>query len=624
MNGVEKQVRIPPVSSPSLPGFSIDANVCRNPACQNFGISEQDIPSAKQGYSFKTVKKVLKYTCKRCNQTQTALSNVSVLEAFHRCLSNSIPYASCTNEKCKNHYVNLFEHYHGDLRDKRQKLYRINVADDAKQHYQARCRSCDKTFRLSQPLRLHTTVRRSWKKDMDTFISMIVNGLGPSKVMNLTKSHSDLYYSQLKAASNVLLEYNNFHLINLMKPSGAQENFEVFTDCIVCSIKTHRNDQRAHLMKIVVSTCERNDRTLILAFHPLFDQGEIEDPILLHDDDQPFEQQQFTYRKHPFKLKNEERKDEEPLAPLRLDGNFMEESYAYMAHFLVLRKILSRMKSIQFCMDGEALLYNAALNVFSDRIKSGTCDVVVRILEKSKASNQSKISAANAKRFQQAITQAEKAYGKAHPGSKRPTIPELRRFALKEEMGRVNDAIKNSTTRKNGELFPEPLSRIFTAATKRAKSSGSEFWVTSKITDKRNPDVRMLWLTRKTAQSNNDFELDLYDRASKFIYIDWLFGHMRERSAMAARPVSSASGHKNYNKHPELPMTTIQDFVINIAFWNFFLKHRQQVKSKGQRKDTIAYVHGLVRKPESPETKDVFKPRYTFANAKRISQWLGI
>jgi hypothetical protein len=59
------------------------------------------------------------------------------------------------------------------------------------------------------------------------------------------------------------------------------------------------------------------------------------------------------------------------------------------------------------------------------------------------------------------------------------------------------------------------------------------------------------------------------------------------------------------------------DFTINAAFWNFFLKFRKK------QNVTIAYDHGLVKQPGSPDIKSVFKPRLTFAMAKRISPWLG-
>lgn len=618
MNGVRKYVKIPPVKSPSLPGLSIDANVCRNPACDNFGVSEEAIQSAKYGYEYKISDGILKLSCKRCKQTHIAYSNVSVLRAFHRCLSNSIPYASCPNPDCKNHFVNLFEHYHDDLRDRREKLYRINVADDAKQYYQARCRNCDSTFPLSKPLRLHTSERRTWQKDIKAFIKAIVNGSGPSKIMNQEDVHADRYYSHLKAASNALRNYNNYHLIKLLKPSGAPEQMQIYTDCIICSIKMHRNDQRHHKMKIVVSTSVRNGRSLILAFHPLFDPQEIDDNVIAKDYKQPLELRRFEYLKHPFNAGKDD-----PLPPIGIGGCFMEESYAYMGHFLVLRKLLSKVPSIQFYMDGEASLYNAALSAFSDRIKSGSCDVVVRILETDKEGSKSRTSGSLTQRFQQMWNEAEKAFQKTQPGTKKPSGPELRQFVLREEMQRVNEAIKRSSTRKNGELFSEPLSRIYIMATRRANTTGSEFWVTNLPINKDNVEARMLWLTRTAERSNTDNELNLYANGSIF-YIDNVFNAFRDRSSMSDRPGSTASGHKKYKRKPELPSSLIQDFTINVAFWNFFLKFRQKKIKKGKKDETIAYVHGLVCKPDSPDTNVAFQTKYTFAYAKRISQWLGI
>ena len=607
MNGVRKQAEIPPVESPSLPGFSIDANVCRNPACENFGVSEKDIQTAKDGYEYKLTNGVVRHVCKRCGQTHEAFSNISVLEAFHRCLQNSIPYASCPNPECKNHFVNLFEHYHDDPRDKREKLYRINVSDDAKEYYQARCRSCKKTFTLSNPLRLHTKERRTWQKEMESFIDLIVGGTGSNFVINKEKIHPDRYYSQLKAASNALLNYNNFHLINLLKPSGNRKPMRIYTDCIVCSIKMHRNDQRHEHIKIVVSTAIQNGRLLILAFHPLFDLQDIDDNIIANDHKQPLKLKRYEYLKHPFNTKRDEKK---PLLPIGIGGTFMEDSYAYMGHFLVLRKLLAKVPSLTFYMDGEDSQYNAALTAFSDRIKSKSCEIVVRILDKKNEDDKVKTPKDNLSRYHQVRDQASKAYRKVHPDSKSSTDTELRIFLFSEEMKRVNEAIKNSSTEKK-------LSGIYKKATKRAKTDGKDFWVVNRLNDKYNPDTRMLWLTRTTDLSNTDYELDLYLNCSIF-YIDNLFAAFRQRSSLAARPESTASGHKSYKNNAELPNSLIQDFTINVAYWNFFLNFINR------KKDTIAYVHGLVKKKESPEIKVAFQPRYTFDNAKRITKWFGI
>jgi len=611
MNCVRKHIKIPPVKSPSLPGLSIDANVCRNPACENFGVSEEDIEQAKYGYKYKNTDKGLKYDCKRCKHSHVAYSNVSVLEAFHRCLQNSIPYASCPNQDCKNHYVNLFEHYHDDLRDKREKLYRINVSDDKKQYYQARCRNCDNTFRLSKPLRLHIRQRRFWKKDIETFINAIVNESGPSKVMNIMQVHADLYYSQLRAASSALLSYNNLHISKLMKSAYAPEQMQIYTDCIICSIKTHRKEDRHLKMKIIVSSCIQNNRSLILAFHPLFDEQYFDNTTLMNDSKLPFEQRRFQYLKHPF---NRGKKDLLPL--LGVGGYQMGDFYTYVGHFLVLRKLLDQVKSIQFYMDGEISLYNAALNAFSDRIKSRNCDIVVRKMEKAKKGSKSRTPKFLSERFNREREKSRQAYRETNPNSKSPTYNELRRFLLTEEMKTVNQAIKEKGTDKNGVLFTEPLSRIYKTAINRPNSDGKIFWVTNLAPDKNSSDTHMLWLTRTAERSNTDYELNLYLNGSIF-YIDYVFSAIRNRSSLAARPRSTATGHKSYIRNPELPVNLIGDFTINVAFWNFFLKFRSVPK------ESIAYVHGLTNKPGSPKISTVFQCKYTFAYAKRMSKWLG-
>lgn len=612
MTGALNRIKISPVESPSLPGFSIDANCCRNPACDNFGVSGKDIPLKKFGYTFSETNGALKFKCKRCNQKRDAYSNLSVLEAFHRSLRNSIPYASCPNPECKNHDVNLFEHYHGNLLDKKKKLYRINVKNDKKHYYQALCRKCRKSFPLSEPLRLHTGKRKTWLEDIERFIDAVVDDSGPSNVMNKMRVHPDLYYSQLRAASNALLSYNNLHLTNLMKSGHPSEKMKIYTDCIVCSIKTDRKDQRHIKMKIIVSCCHFNKRSLILAFHPLFDQQKFDDLTLINDEKLPFFQRRFDYLEHQFKDTVDD-----PLSPIALNGYFTNEFYAYMGHFLVLRKLLTNVPLLHFYMDGEKALYNAALLAFSDRIKSNNCEIVVRVMEKDQAGSKSRTPEVLDRRKKRIRSQAMAEYRKSNPDSKSPRDQELQRFLMEKEVREVNQAIEESRTGNNGQLFPVPLAKIHTTALSRPKNAGEGFWVTNRLPDKYNAESRMLWLTRCIELSNTDYELDLYLSGMVF-QIDYVFSALRKRSSMTSRPVTTSTGHKSYNSKPELPASLIGDFTINVAFWNFFLKFRSE------HKETIAYVHGLVSKPESPDIQTIFKPRYTFDSAKRISKWLGI
>lgn len=69
MRSVRKRFKPVISKSPSLPEYSIDVNVCRNPHCENFGLSEEDITDIKNPYKngfnssgAPTIK------CKRCTQ----------------------------------------------------------------------------------------------------------------------------------------------------------------------------------------------------------------------------------------------------------------------------------------------------------------------------------------------------------------------------------------------------------------------------------------------------------------------------------------------------------------------------------------------------------------------------
>jgi ferredoxin len=268
--------------SRSLKGFPIDVNVCRNPACGNFGVSIYKVAGTALGYDYKTSKGVFYLYCRRCTSSAKLYSNRSVLEAFHACLSTSIPYASCPNMDCKNHKFNIYEHSpplqskNKSHRKKTASRYSINAKVIVKQkyrcRYQARCGTCKQTFTLSEPLRLATNKGEdtSWLNDMELFLRCAVNGVGVSSMMNINQFNPDNYYSKLKAAAASFGTYNKFQLSNLMKNDYKYKEMNIYTDSLVASIKVHREDKRSHKLKIIVSVAEVGNRSLVLAYHPHF------------------------------------------------------------------------------------------------------------------------------------------------------------------------------------------------------------------------------------------------------------------------------------------------------------------------------------------------------------------
>ena len=64
-----------PVGSPSLKKFPIDVNVCRNPTCENVGVSINNVVDEELGYSFGSARGELKLQCRRCTSKVKVYSN---------------------------------------------------------------------------------------------------------------------------------------------------------------------------------------------------------------------------------------------------------------------------------------------------------------------------------------------------------------------------------------------------------------------------------------------------------------------------------------------------------------------------------------------------------------------
>ena len=103
-----------PIPFPQVePGFTFNANSCRNPICPDFGFGPAPDMDAYvdrcklDGVDFPGGPGNFK--CKFCEGSWRPLSNRSLREAYIWFKSQSIPFAACANESCKNYGINAFE-----------------------------------------------------------------------------------------------------------------------------------------------------------------------------------------------------------------------------------------------------------------------------------------------------------------------------------------------------------------------------------------------------------------------------------------------------------------------------------------------------------------------------------
>ena len=69
---------------------------------------------------------------------------------------------------------------------------------------------------------------------------------------------------------------------------------------------------------------------------------------------------------------------------LGLGGYFVRPTYGALAHFMTLRKMLSRIDRVIHYVDNESPLEMAPLTAFADRIKAGQCEVVAVGIDQAK------------------------------------------------------------------------------------------------------------------------------------------------------------------------------------------------------------------------------------------------
>lgn len=465
--------------------------------CLNFGVSEADISEQKYGYGYQKAYKSL-----RCKQTGTLYSNPSILNAFHSCLRSSYPFASCPNADCENHLINIFEEPPGTYK-KGANYYFINKNDSKNQYYQARCSKCKTSFMLSNPLKIHTSGQRNWRSELELFLKLMVNHNGPTNIINILDMHPEKYYARTRLIANQMQYYNNYHIAEFIKYryQSNEETVCLYTDCIVTSLKALRKKTRSQNMKVVVTTMKKNDRSLILAAHPMFEETNIDLNVLEDDSEQRLTQQHYAYLKHPYLSS----RDDRPF--LGLDGYFMNDQYAYMGHFLAIRKLLHLLKKIRFYVDGEKALYTSALLAFSDKVKAKQCDIVVVKSDKNRTDSQKERAESTYNRAKAKIQASHRKKYSLKKGTN--DIKALRRFDLEREMNKVNRAIKKTKT-KQTSFLNDPLVNIHSKAIHRAKKIGEPYWVKDPLADKSVSGMRLLWLTRDKDRMNTDEELLLY------------------------------------------------------------------------------------------------------------------
>ena len=358
--------------------------MCRNPSCKNFGIHYQGpAPGTRNRVSDKRYTfdpKDGRFECKYCAQSFALRSNWSIAPFARYFLKASLPFNDCPNPGCSNHGYNVFEHFtaKGLLRNRRYRR-------DGK--YRVICRECNTKFYLGEALQLTGTneekLSRSLKKSVRHIIEGVKTRRAITDTIEFTAMGTATYYKRLFRVSSRLRDYHAWRNARLLHTGFAlpDEPIRVYTDSLEVSLNRWGEAARYRIFDIVATVAAVGNTYFILAAHPAFLPKEYGPTrfAMIQDIRRPRIRTRWESVHHTLELEHDGNVQEimQGLQGSGRKGFYGATPYVELAHFLVVRKMLSRFRHVHYCMDGAKALYSAALTALAPDIQAERAEIVL-------------------------------------------------------------------------------------------------------------------------------------------------------------------------------------------------------------------------------------------------------
>lgn len=587
-------------------GQAVSWAMCRNPACVNFGLpyggpalSNQRVVSDQR---YRIVARGGRIECKDCRQSFTLKSNQAIRPLARYCLQLSLPFADCPNSSCSNHGINVFENYvtKGDAAAKRL-AWPYRRLDE----HRVGCRSCGARFRLGEPL--HLARNRAMRLTVRQLIQGVQAKRSISDTIDQTRMSTSSYYSRLKRASARLRDWHAWRNAKLLHERFRRWEgpLRAYTDVIEVSLQRSAKASRHTLLSIVVTVVDLEGTYFILAAHPCFLPKEHCPDLhtLFTEPAKPGFLAEWDCIQHGFgsRVSDSPEKMMRSLPSTGRQGYFTTSHYTELAHFLVVKKMLSRFPKVYHYMDGAVDLYSAALTAFAGDIRSGRAEIVLFQHDKSYrgARPKARVESAGAERTdrKEALLQAE--WDRVQAG------PEQR---ARQDSIKLSEAV---TDRRH-------IARIYKSSFKGAYSKvGKWAWLRFPPDTQQFRKSRSLWLTWNPDKAFQDQGRELLLGAT-LRPVDSAFNLLRYRAKSVRRGSFRAAQGRSYQE------AYVRPHVVLAELWIALLWRNYGVRVKTRNKVPPARPMKLTRPKESLPNlpRLVFDFRLGVKEAKRITRWV--
>jgi len=595
-----------PLSAVFLPEFGIEVSwaMCRNPACVNFGVPYEGPPfSEKKSVSdgrYRINKKDEDGRCFACGMSIKVYSNLAIRPLARYFLGLSLPFADCPNQDCSNHGYNVFEHYAANGR--RGGAHRYRRLDDHK----VACRSCKRKFWLGEALHLGRT--RENKKMAGEVIDGITAGpRHVSTAIEDTKLAIGTFYNRLQRPSARVRDWHSWRNAKLLHPSfgNREEPIRAYTDTVIVALQRSGKFKRYQYLHVLLTVVSVKNSYYWLAAHSSFMPDEhCADPrTVLRDKATPW----FLGKWRCLQVgiggapSDSVKSIMSKVKDVGRHGYFGSPYYSELAHFLVVRKLLSRFPRLYLSMDGAPELRAAALTAFASDIRSGRVEIAVFQHDKD-AENEMPdeermvYSPIVWKRKQQAILDSQ-----------------WRSWEKRFDEKRQSDSSK----KKSDSADCNRDARLFKQAFKGAYSGGEWAWLKFPPASKRFKKPRTLWLTWSPQK---DYETHGRELLGQVVLnnVDSAAAVLRSRVQALKRSQTRYKPGKSYRDSYVSPQVVQAELNIALAWRNY------GARVKAANKVPPAKRMELKRpKEDLPDLLDkAWNFRLGIREARRMSKWV--
>ncbi len=591
-------------------GRAVSWAICRNAMCANFGVPFGGAPRPDAGsISDDRLRIDLaggRVHCRRCGQSFDLNSNLAIRRVARQFLQWSLPFADCPDPGCGNHGINVFESHAPDVPPSRRPYRRHGAG-------RARCGRCGAAFSLGTPLRVHRG-RRDGRTEAQAkaVMARVVRGAMDDRSVGRTLRAAgigeDAYYTHLRSGGARLRDYLAWRNAELLRPRFARRRtpVRVYTDTMETSLWRWGDVRRHQTLRIPVSVIDlpRERTYYIVGAHPGFlplsrrAHGEMVGDLMRRGPREPRHASPWDGVEHPMRvdplLAPEAQFQAQP--DIGLHGLYMVAQYAELAHFLVVRKLLSRFPQVFHYMDGAKSQMGAALTALADEVRAGRWEIA-------------------------AVQSADR---RADPGTPRMYWPKAPEMKLRSRLDRAWKERERRWAAKRGEgadlLRPDAGrdARLFRRAFRGGFSeSGGWAWLEHPPPGRRFRGGRTLWLTQRPGSSYDRVGRELLWAASN-LPVDRVHSHLRDDVRALKRSSFRAAPGRSYRDASKDPRNVLAELWIALLQRNF--GPRRRARGGAPR----AGAMGLTRRNEAPLdiARLTWGFRLDFGHAERISGWL--